>query len=150
MKKLFVLFFSFAFVFATFAEGIQVKPVLTESDVSSFVKNYSKIRSELEKLDVDMQDTQSLALLTNVMEKLKDSLAKFGFSDEEAILKIRAIGMAFAIELFNKELEDNPQTAEMLKSLNFDPMALARSLVADSDVELVKKHFDELVEIFED
>ena len=149
MKKLFTVFLALTLVFCVFAETTQVKPVLTEKDVSSFVKNFSKIRSELEKLEVDIEDAQGLMAATAVAGKAQGILNKYGLTGENAFDKLRAIAYAYALESYDLALKADPQTAQMLKSLNMDPMAEVRNLVAPSDCEIVKKYFNDLVEVFD-
>ena len=148
MKKLFAVFISLTFIFCAFAETTQAKPILSDNDVSSFVKNFDKIRAELEKLEIDIEDPQSLVAMNVAVEKIQNILNKYGITGKDGFDKIKAIAYAYALEQYNLALEADPQTAQMVKSLNIDPMAEVRKLVAPSDCEIVKKYFDKLVEVF--
>ena len=149
MKKLFVILLVFTVSFSSFAQST-ASTGLTDSDVKSFCKNFSTIKAELDKLGVDVQDTDSLAGAESAKAKALSILNKNGVSGNNAFEKVKAIGFGYAIESFEASLAADPQAAKMIQSMGVDPIADVRSKVAPADCKVVKKHLNELQKAFDE
>ena len=123
---------------------------LTDSDVQTFCKNYNKMRADFEKLGADMSDAQALALAVSGNLDAAKILNKYGISGSNSVQKLCAIAYGYAVERCEEELAADPETARLLKSMGQDPAATIRSLVADSDVKVVKRHLSELKKVFDE
>lgn len=148
MKKIFCLCLVLSIVMNAFAENAK-SAGLIDSDVSSFCKNFSKIKSELDKLGVDVSETESLVVGADVKSKAEKILNKYGISGSNSIEKLYAICYGYAVEYYDATLANNPQAAQMIKSMGKYPMAEFRKLVADSDRAVVKKYLTELTKVFD-
>ena len=60
MKKIIIMCLMLVIAAGAFAQSAP-SAGLTDSDVTSFSKNYGSIKAELEKLGIDVQDTDSVA-----------------------------------------------------------------------------------------
>ena len=60
MKKIIILCLMAVIATTAFAQNAP-SAGLTDSDVTSFSKNFGTIKAELEKLGIDVQDTDSIA-----------------------------------------------------------------------------------------
>ena len=149
MKKLFVILLVFTVSFSAFAQSA-ASTGLTDSDVKSFCKNFSTIKAELDKLGVDVQDTDSLAGAESAKAKALSILNKNGVSGNNAFEKVKAIGFGYAIESYETSLATDPQAAKMIQSMGIDPIANIRTKVAPNDLKVVKNHLPELQKAFEE
>ena len=122
---------------------------LTDSDVTSFSKNFGKIRAELEKLGIDVQDTDSVSDAKNAEAKVNSILNKNGISGNNPVNKLKAIAFGYAVEKYEATLAEDPQSAQIIKSMGIDPIADVRKEVAPEDCKVVKKHLDELQKAFD-
>ena len=149
MKKLFVILLVFVISFSAFAQSA-ASTGLTDSDVKSFCKNFSTIKAELDKLGVDVQDTDSLASAESAKAKAISILNKNGISGNNAFEKVAAIGYGYAIESYESSLAADPQAAKMIQSMGIDPIADVRAKIAPNDLKVVKNHLPELQKAFEE
>ena len=149
MKKLFVILLVFVISFSAFAQSA-ASTGLTDSDVKSFCKNFSTIKAELDKLGVDVQDTDSLASAESAKAKAISILNKNGISGNNAFEKVAAIGYGYAIEGYESTLAADPQAAKMIQSMGIDPIADVRAKIAPSDLKVVKNHYPEVKKAFEE
>ena len=149
MKKIFVILLVLTVSFSAFAQSA-ASTGLTDSDVKSFCKNFSTIKAELEKLGVDVQDTDSLAGAESAKAKALSILNKNGVSGNNAFEKVKAIGFGYAIESYEATLSADPQAAKMIQSMGVDPIADVRTQVAPNDLKVVKNHLPELQKAFEE
>ena len=69
MKKIIIMCLMLVIATGAFAQSAP-SAGLTDSDVTSFSKNYGSIKAELEKLGIDVQDTDSVADAKSAEEKL--------------------------------------------------------------------------------
>ena len=123
---------------------------LTDSDVTSFSKNYGSIKAELEKLGIDVQDTDSVADAKSAEAKVNSILNKNGISGSNPVAKLKAIAFGYAVEKFEATMAGDPQASKMLQSMGIDPIADVRKEVAPADCKVVKKHLNELQKAFDD
>ena len=90
MKKIIIMCLMIALATGAFAQSAP-SVGLTDSDVTSFSKNFGKIRAELEKLGIDVQDTDSVSDAKNAEAKVNSILNKNGISGNNPSNKLKAI-----------------------------------------------------------
>ena len=149
MKKFIILCLIIVISASAFAQSA-ASTGLTDNDVKSFCKNFSTIKAELEKLGVDVQDTDSLAGAESAKAKALSILNKNGVSGNNAFDKVKAIGFGYAIESYETTLASDPQAAKMIQSMGIDPIADIRTRVATNDLKVVKNHHPELKKVFDE
>jgi len=133
-------------VFGLFAQNVK-STGLTDSDVKNFAKNYAKIESELEKLEIQFSGAEGIADL-EAYEKALNILAKFGVSGDNACEKINMMCLCFGVITLDKAMEDmDPETKAVLKALGQDPAAEYRELTSEKDLKIVEKNYDLLAEV---
>jgi hypothetical protein len=123
---------------------------LTDSDVTSFSKNFGTIKAELEKLGIDVQDTDSVADAKSAEAKVNSILNKNGISGNNPVNKLKAIAFGYAVEKYEATIAGDPQAAQIMRSMGIDPIADVRKEVAPEDCKVVKKHMDELQKVFDE
>ena len=79
MKKIIIVCLMTLLTIAVFAQNAP-SAGLTDSDVTSFSKNFGTIKAELEKLGIDVQDTDSVAEAKSAEAKVNSILNKNGIS----------------------------------------------------------------------
>ena len=149
MKRVFLIALIIAASFNAFAQSAP-SAGLTDSDVKSFCKNYGSIKAELEKLGIDVQDTDSVADAKSAEAKVNSILNKNGISGSNPVAKLKAIAFGYAVEKFEATMAEDPQASKMLQSMGIDPIADVRKEVAPADCKVVKKHLNELQKAFDD
>ena len=149
MKKIIIMCLMAALAVAAFAQSAP-SAGLTDSDVTSFSKNYGTIKAELEKLGIDVQDTDSVADAKNAEAKVNSILNKNGISGNNPVNKLKAIAFGYAVEKYEATMAEDPQTAQIIRSMGVDPIANVRKEVAPEDCKVVKKHLNELQKAFDD
>src|SRR5574344_1207736 len=145
VRNIAMLLFSFVFVF--FANAQNVKAVgVTDGDIKAFVKNYNTIEKELDKLDIEIDDSD-----INVLDYIKGNvkvesiLEKNGISGPDRISKIKAICLGFSVEYYDQEVSADPETAALMQQLGMgDPMASLREQVNLEDRTTINKHLKAL------
>ena len=154
MKTKKVLFFLCAIfvLFPVFSqEERQVESIgLTDSDMKNFIKNYSKIDAELEKLNYDMDtldDSQSQEENAIILEEL---FRKYGISGPSALAKVILIHTDFILEHADRGLTLDPLTSALLKKASGDEDVFGglRQTVNQQDYDLVKKYYVDLCTVF--
>jgi Tfp pilus assembly protein PilP len=149
MKKIIIMCLMLVIATGTFAQSAP-SAGLTDSDVTSFSKNYGTIKAELEKLGIDVQDTDSVADAKNAEAKVNSILNKNGISGNNPVNKLKAIAFGYAVEKYEATMAEDPQTAQIIRSMGVDPIANVRKEVAPEDCKVVKKHLNELQKAFDD
>ncbi len=149
MKK--ILFVCLALFMAAAAFSQSAKATgLTDSDVTSFCKNFKKLESDFKKLGLDLEDREGVVAAVQADKKVIEVLNKNGITGGNAVDKLKALGYGYAVECYDDTLAKDPETAAMVKNLGIDPIAEARKLVADADKNVVKRHLKELKKVFND
>ncbi len=149
MKKIIIMCLMLVIAAVAFAQSAP-SAGLTDSDVTSFSKNYGSIKAELEKLGIDVQDTDSVADAKSAEAKVNSILNKNGISGNNPVAKLKAIAFGYAVEKFEATMAEDPQASKMLQSMGIDPIADVRKEVAPADCKVVKKHLNELQKAFDD
>lgn len=149
MKKIIIMCLMLVIATGAFAQSAP-SAGLTDSDVTSFSKNYGSIKAELEKLGIDVQDTDSVADAKSAEAKVNSILNKNGISGSNPVAKLKAIAFGYAVEKFEATMTGDPQASKMLQSMGIDPIADVRKEVAPADCKVVKKHLNELQKAFDD
>ena len=149
MKKIIILCLMVFISTAAFAQSAPSAGI-TDSDVTSFSKNFGTIKAELEKLGIDVQDTDSVADAKSAEAKVNSILNKNGISGNNPVNKLKAITFGYAVEKYEATMAEDPQTAQIIKSMGVDPIADVRKEVAPEDCKVVKKHLNELQKAFEE
>ena len=149
MKKIIIMCLMLVIAAGAFAQSAP-SAGLTDSDVTSFSKNYGSIKAELEKLGIDVQDTDSVADAKSAEAKVNSILNKNGISGNNPVTKLKAIAFGYAVEKFEATMAEDPQASKMLQSMGIDPIADVRKEVAPADCKVVKKHLNELQKAFDD
>ena len=149
MKKIIIMCLMLVIAAGAFAQSTP-SAGLTDSDVTSFSKNYGSIKAELEKLGIDVQDTDSVADAKSAEAKVNSILNKNGISGNNPVAKLKAIAFGYAVEKFEATMAGDPQASKMLQSMGIDPIADVRKEVAPADCKVVKKHLNELQKAFDD
>ena len=149
MKKLISIFAALCLCFCVFAQSAK-STGLTDSDVQSFCKNYSKIYTELEKTGMNLTDTSSLVLGASAQAQVTKVLNKYGVSGNNAYDKVVALAYAYTVAKYDEVLASDPKSAALLKSFGMDPMAEYRNLVADADLKVVNKNLAALTKVFDE
>ena len=149
MKKLISIFAALLLCFCVFAQSAK-STGLTDSDVQSFCKNYSKIYSDVEKTGMVITDPSSLILGASAQAQVTKVLNKNGVSGNNAYDKVVAIAYGYTIAKYDEAMAADPQSAALLKSFGMDPMAEYRNMVAESDQKVVNKNLAALTKVFED
>ena len=99
MKKIIIMCLMLVIAAGAFAQSAP-SAGLTDSDVTSFSKNYGSIKAELEKLGIDVQDTDSVADAKSAEAKVNSILNKNGISGNNPVAKLKAIAFGYAVEKF--------------------------------------------------
>ena len=149
MKKIIILCLMALLAISAFAQSAP-SAVLTDSDVTSFSKNFGTIKAELEKLGIDVQDTDSVADAKSAEAKVNSILNKNGISGNNPVNKLKAITFGYAVEKYEATMAEDPQTAQIIKSMGVDPIADVRKEVSPADCKIVKKHLNELQKVFDE
>ncbi len=149
MKKILFVCLALFMAAAAFAQSAKATG-LTDSDVTSFCKNFKKIKSDFDKLGLDLEDKEGIAYAVDGKEAVLGVLNKNGISGSNAIEKLKALAYGYAVECYDDALANDPETAAMVKSMGIDPIAETRKLVADADKKVVGKHLPELKKVFDD
>ncbi len=149
MKKIIILCLMVLLTISAFAQNAQPAG-LTDSDVTSFSKNFGTIKAELEKLGIDVQDTDSVADAKSAEAKVNSILNKNGISGNNPVNKLKAIAFGYAVEKYEATMAEDPQAAQIMRSMGIDPIADVRKEVAPEDCKVVKKHMDELQKVFDE
>ena len=149
MKKIIILCLMALLASAAFAQNAQPAG-LTDSDVTSFSKNFGTIKAELEKLGIDVQDTDSVADAKSAEAKVNSILNKNGISGNNPVNKLKAIAFGYAVEKYEATMAEDPQAAQIMRSMGIDPIADVRKEVAPEDCKIVKKHMNELQKVFDE
>ena len=149
MKKILFVCLALFMAAAAFAQSAKATG-LTDSDVTSFCKNFKKLKSDFDKLGLDLEDKEGIVAALDGESSVLGILNKNGISGSNAIEKLKAIAYGYAVECYDYTVANDPQTAAMVKSLGIDPIAEARKLVAESDKKVVGKHLTELKKVFGD
>ena len=149
MKKIIIMCLMLVIATGAFAQSAP-SAGLTDSDVTSFSKNYGSIKAELEKLGIDVQDTDSVADAKSAEAKVNSILNKNGISGNNPVAKLKAIAFGYAVEKFEATMAGDPQASKMLQSMGIDPIADVRKEVAPEDCKVVKKHLNELQKAFDE
>ena len=149
MKKIIIVCLMALLASAAFAQNAQPAG-LTDSDVTSFSKNFGTIKAELEKLGIDVQDTDSVAEAKSAEAKVNSILNKNGISGNNPVNKLKAIAFGYAVEKYEATMAEDPQAAQIIKSMGIDPIADVRKEVAPEDCKIVKKHLNELQKAFDE
>ena len=150
MKKLFVVLAVFTLALNCFAQS-GPSTGLTDKDVKSFCKNYDKIQTELDKLGIDITDSESLMNVSESKEtitKANKILKKNGISGSNPYDKVKAIGYGYAIEMYDSTVSKNQQAMTIIQKLGIDPMAEIKQNVSEDDCQVVKNNMDELSKAF--
>ncbi len=149
MKKIIIMCLMIVIATGAFAQSAP-SAGLTDSDVTSFSKNFGAIKAELEKLGIDVQDTDSVAEAKNAESKVNSILNKNGISGSSPINKLKAIAFGYAVEKYEATIAGDPQAAQIMRSMGIDPIADVRKEVAPADCKVVKKHLSELQKAFDE
>lgn len=149
MKKLLILITLLGLTFSLFAQEAKATG-LTDKDVDAFCKNYASIYVEMDKLGIDMQDTESVMQAEAADSQASKILNKQGISGKNSFEKVKVICYGYAVEYYDSTFASDPQTALLLKKLGRDPMAEIRSKVAEADQAVIKNHMTELTAVFTD
>ena len=149
MKKLLVLITLLGLTFSLFAQEAKATG-LTDKDLAAFCKNYESIYVEMDKLGIDMQDTQSVMQAETADSQAAKVLNKLGISGKNSFEKVKVICYGYAVGYYDSNVLGNPQTALLLKKLGKDPMAEIRSKVAEEDQTVINNHLPELTAVFTD
>ena len=149
MKKFIIVCLMTLLTIAVFAQNAP-SAGLTDSDVTSFSKNFGTIKTELEKLGIDVQDTDSVVEAKSAEAKVNSILNKNGISGNNPVNKLKAIAFGYAVEQYEATMAEDPQAAQIMRSMGIDPIADVRKEVAPEDCKVVKKHLNELQKAFDE
>lgn len=147
MKKLFVVLAVFTLALNCFAQS-GPSTGLTDKDVKSFCKNFDKIQADLDKLGIDITDSESLLNAGTSNEKANKVLKKYGISGKNPYDKVKAIGCGYAIEMYDSTVSKNPKAMTIIQKLGIDPMAEMKQQVSADDCQVVKNNMDDLSKAF--
>ena len=111
---------------------------LTSSDVRSFIDNYDEIY-ELMNEENDMS-----------YDAFEAELDSYGISGPNRAKKVAMIVSCQSVLMFDAELQADPETARIIKSMGMDPMADMRAQTNEADMATVKPFYAELYVLFND
>lgn len=149
MKKLLFACLAFFMAAAAFSQSAKTTGV-TDSDVTSFCKNFKKMEADFKKFDVDTSDAQAMAMALGADKSVEQILNKNGISGSNAVDKLRAIAYGYVIARYDEAMAADPEAAALIKSMGRDPMAEARTQISDADQKVVGRHLQELKKVFDD
>lgn len=139
------------FVFSqdTISSSDEIKDILTEKDVTSFIKNFDKIQKVLDEVDYQFDDSMTDFETLGAYNSVDNELGKLGISGPNRFYKIYAISICSSILTYEKEMAADPETAKMLKLYGIDPIEQLRSLVGKKDLSLVTKYQDKIASLID-
>ena len=102
---------------------------LTSSDVEAVIAHYDEIAT--------LSESQS-------PEEAEAILDSFGVSGPERLRKFEMIVKCQTVMRYEAELQADPETAQILKSMGMDPIADVRAETNAADMEVVKPYYGQL------
>ena len=111
---------------------------LTRSDVRNFIDNYDAIFAIMNE-ESDMS-----------YDEYEAQLDRYGISGPNRAMKVAMIVRCQSVLMYDAELQADPETAKILKSMGMDPMAEMRSETNADDMATVKPFYGELCVLFDD
>ena len=106
---------------------------LTSSDVEAFIANYDEI------FTVMNSETQNVAY-----DDVEAILDQYGISGPGRSQKVAMIARCESVLMFEAELQADPESARVLKSMGMDPIAEIRAETNAADMEVVKPYYGQL------
>lgn len=106
---------------------------LTSGDVKAFIENYDII------FGIMNSDTENMAF-----DDVEAMLESCGISGPARSLKVAMIAKCESVMMFDAEMQADPQSAAVLKSMGMDPIADLRSETNAADMEVVKPYYGQL------
>ena len=117
----------------TVAAGNAASSHLTSSDVEAFIANYDEIFSVMNS------ETQNVAY-----DDVEAILDQYGISGPGRSQKVAMIARCESVLMFEAELQADPESARVLKSMGMDPIAEIRAETNAADMEVVKPYYGQL------
>jgi predicted enzyme related to lactoylglutathione lyase len=111
---------------------------LTRSDVRNFIDNYDAIFAI-------MNEESSMSY-----DEYEAELDRYGISGPNRAMKVAMIVRCQSVLMFDAEVQADPETAQILKSMGMDPMAEMRAETNADDLATVKPFYSELYVLFND
>lgn len=148
MKKLLTFLVVIAMTISAFAQAKSTG--LSDNDVKMFCKNFSSIYTELEKIGINLEDTNTFINNEVNTKSANKVLNKNGISGKNAYNKVEAIAYGYAVETYDLTLKKDPKTALLMKKLNVDPVAEIRPLINEADAQVVHNNYDELDKVYKE
>ena len=148
MKKLKALLAVLAISLCVFAQAKSTG--LSDSDIKMFCRNFTSIYTELEKIGINLEDTNTF--MNNEVNKANATkvLNKNGISGKNAYDKIEAIAFCYAVETYDLTIENDPKTAALMKNLKIDPVAEVRTQINEKDAEIVHNNYEKLDKVYKE
>ena len=115
------------------AAGNAASSNLTSSDVEAFIANYNEI------FTVMNSETENMSY--NDVESILD---QYGISGPGRSQKVAMIARCESVLMFEAELQADPESARVLKSMGMDPIAEIRAETNAADMEVVKPYYGQL------
>ena len=149
MKKLLILFVAAAMSFSLFAQNVK-STGLSNSDIKMFCKNFNSIYDELEKIGINLEDTNTF--MNNEVNKANATkvLNKNGISGKNAYDKVEAIAYCYAVEAYDLTLETDPKAAALAKKLKMDPVKEVRAQINEADAEVVHNNYEMIDKVYKE
>ena len=148
MKKLLTFLVIATITLSAFAQAKSTG--LSDSDVKMFCKNFNSIYLELEKIGINLEDTNTFINNDANTKSANKVLNKNGITGKNAYNKVEAIAYSYAIETYELNLEKDPKAALLAKKLNIDPFAEIRPLVNEEDAKVVHNNYDAIDKIYKE
>ena len=112
---------------------------LTSSDVRNFIDNYDAIYVLMN------DDSNNMSY-----DDFEAELDSYGISGPDRAKKVAMIVSCESVLMYDAELQADPDTAKLLKSMGMDPIADLRAQTNEADMATVKPFYGELYVLFDD
>ena len=148
-KSLFLIALTFLTGSISYAQMPQATP-LEDKDVTRFIKTFMPMKAELEELGEEFDEAKDYnamqALAAN--EEVQSIFKKYGW-DDQWLGKFMSLAVAYSFVKMEKEIAALSEEERKQQEQYMDMYAAQmKSMVKESDIEKVRKRFDELDPIF--
>lgn len=118
--------------------------------MKSFIKNYSKISAELDKLNVDAENLDAYDSDLEKIDELETLFRKYGISGPSAFAKVMVIHTDFIFEQYERAVNSDPLTKSLLGKLyeGEDSSTSLKDSMNKDDYAMLKKYYSELCKVF--
>lgn len=149
MKKILTLLVVITMTLSAFAQNAK-STGLSDSDIKMFCKNFNSIYTELEKVGINLEDTNTF--MNNEVNKANATkvLNKNGISGKNAYDKVEAIAYCYAVETYDLTLENDPKAAALAKKLKMDPVKEVRKQINEADAQVVHNNYEKLDNVYKE